>query len=159
MITRTVLAGNGDQYASLTYWSVHHYPTAGAVFFGARLAVGPGTLEIGNGELSVLLDMTAAGEPTDRSSDPDASLSFSAPVISASKRLEGIEAGQRLDVYMTSLDARHRLFPWEAADQVMHTKRELHGPGPYPEHTLWGKWINGYRAVAAARAAAKEARK
>lgn len=158
MIINNVLAGNGDQFVALTYWSVHNYPTAAVQIFGARLAVGPGTLEIGNGEHSVMLDMAAAGESTGRSSDPDNTLNFSAPVISASKRLEGIAAGQRLDIYMTSLDARHRLFPWEAFKQVIHTKRELHGPGPYPEHTRWGKWINSYRADATARAAAKEAR-
>jgi hypothetical protein len=158
MIIRTVLAGNGDHFFNLTRWNEHQRVTAVAALFGARLSVGPGTMEIGNGDISVLLDMTAADEPVDRGSHPQEVLIFSAPVLAAHRLLDGFAIGERIDVYMRSLESRHRMFPWEATEQVMHTKRELHGPGPYPEHTAWGRWINSYRAAASARAEVKAAR-
>jgi len=160
MIQRTVLAGPGDTYVRLSYRQGNRsYVDAVAGFYGAHLTPGPATLKIGNGDYAVLLnvaDSVAVERPDDR--DAIGATRFTAPLLEVPKRLPGFRAGHRVHVLILPMAAYDFQNPRQATQAVMHTTRDLHGPGPYPETTRWGAWINGYRAAAAARAAARVTR-
>lgn len=159
MIQRTVLAGAGTHYARLSYREGNRsYVDAVADLYGAHLTSGPTTLEISNGDHAVLLDLSARADALrpDRDNALGA-IQFSASLLHVPRQLSGFLKGQRIDVLLLPMAAYDFQNPRAATQAVMHTTRDLHGPGQYPEKTRWGARINAYRAEAAGRAAARAA--
>lgn len=157
MIQSKVLAGAGDSYARLSYREGNRsYALAVAGFYGAHVKHGPATLEISNGDYTVVLDLSARADALrpDRDNALGAT-QFSAPILHVPSQLSGFRTGQRIDVLLLPMADYDFQNPRAATQAVMHTTRDLHGPGPYPGKTRWGAWINGYRAEAAGRAATK----
>lgn len=142
-----VLAGNGSFYVSLQSGGL--YPRTTAKIYGAHIMVSDnGQMRISNGEHEIVLDLTDIRDPYSKlrvgyEPDPGAE-EFNAPVVSVGKGLGFMPT--RVEVLVCELDDVIRRDPYSVAQDVMHTTRDLHGPGPYREDTKWGAWINSYRA-------------
>jgi hypothetical protein len=156
MFQHTALAGAGNHYVRLTalrtpIWSPS--PMSIVTFYGADLDFGPGILTISNGATQITLDLGQSGPAQSPQRTQDA-VQFSAPAVRPA-RLYAFNQGQRIDLLILPLETYEALNHGVATQEVMHTPRKYHGPGPYPETTRWGAWINSYRREAEERAAAR----
>lgn len=83
---------------------------------------------------------------------------FSAPLLYASMKIRGLSTGGQFKILLLPMAVYDTQNPRVSTQAVVHTTRDLHGPGPYPENTRWGAWINSYREASRVRAQAKAAR-
>lgn len=148
MIRGTTFAGNGPIYVILRQWTGHSYPTAEAHIIGSHSRVGDGLLGFDNGDHEIVLDLDSFEEPERQRDDEAGFRAFSAIALTAPKKFDGFVPGKRVEILVAPLASVVRLDPDAVTQRVLHTKRDLHGPGPYPEDTKWGSWINSYRRKA-----------